>query len=58
MTCENCYWKDKCHELEACEDYTPIVDEPELEQWSLEEYLTYVSQYADGNWDLGEFEEE
>lgn len=55
--CSNCYFGDKCRSNQACEDYSPIIDEPtdaEVEKMIedgretfYEAWNEYISEYED-----------
>ena len=55
MRCNECYWADNCLEYgEECMDFYSIYEEPQLSDWSYEDWYTYVAEYDDGNIDYEE----
>lgn len=52
--CKNCYFGDKCHCVDGCDDYAPITAEDDTD-WLIErgrqefmnEWYTYANEYSD-----------
>lgn len=52
--CNNCYFGDRCYSSHKCNDYSPIIEEDDDNEFNKDDYkafarwyLKYVSEYND-----------
>lgn len=56
-TCLDCLWHDQCKTDNVCDDFTPVDEEKEIEDFVEEkrkefnkEYFEYEKEYSDGRY--------